>query len=288
MTAHDIWLRRGSELRPVVLAAALTPFRDDEVEPSSVEENVRAFDALGLDGVLLAGTTGKSFRLRDDERERLVEITREAVADDFFVMVGLPVDPDVAAQSRRLKRFAELGAHGALVPPPWDVDASGRDDAHFAAFLEPLPDAAPLSLFAYHPPSFRAAPLSDAAIDAVAAVPGFAGVKDSLGLRSMAERWQAASSDLHDFDVLLGNARLFHDIGASVSGGILALAGPFAAAYVELARRLGEGQDTTDLIAELEAPLARFETGDPSARLVALAEMYEDEMLFAGDPTARG
>lgn len=120
-----------------VLTAAVTPFRED----GSV--NDKAFADLcgylidsGSDGVVVAGTTGESPTLSDEERIRLVATAVEAVGDRATVIAGTGTYS--TAHSVHLTREVEqIGVDAYLVvtpyynkPPPAGVVA------HFAAIAE--------------------------------------------------------------------------------------------------------------------------------------------------------
>src|SRR5437763_15370334 len=72
-----------------VLTAIVTPFRDDgSVDFDSFQRLARFLVEHGSDGVVVAGTTGESPTLADDERLDLVRAALEAVGDDATVVAG--------------------------------------------------------------------------------------------------------------------------------------------------------------------------------------------------------
>jgi 4-hydroxy-tetrahydrodipicolinate synthase len=116
-----------------VLTAIVTPFRDD----GSVDFD--AFQALcahlvenGSDGVVVAGTTGESPTLSDDERLDLVRAALEAVGDSATVVAGTGTYS--TAHSVHLTEAAhELGASAFLVVAPYYNKPPQRGIvAHFA------------------------------------------------------------------------------------------------------------------------------------------------------------
>jgi 4-hydroxy-tetrahydrodipicolinate synthase len=102
-----------------VLTAIVTPFRSD----GSVD--FHRFAALahhlvehGSDGLVVAGTTGESPTLSDDERLELIRVALGAVGDRATVIAGTGTYS--TAHSVHLTRKAhELGAHGFLVVTPY-------------------------------------------------------------------------------------------------------------------------------------------------------------------------
>jgi 4-hydroxy-tetrahydrodipicolinate synthase len=102
-----------------VLTAIVTPFRSD----GSVD--FHRFAALahhlvehGSDGLVVAGTTGESPTLSDDERLELIRVALGAVGDRATVIAGTGTYS--TAHSVHLTRKAhELGAHAFLVVTPY-------------------------------------------------------------------------------------------------------------------------------------------------------------------------
>jgi len=102
-----------------VLTAIATPFRSD----GSVD--FHRFAALahhlldnGSDGFVVAGTTGESPTLSDDERIELIRVAIDAVGDRATVIAGTGTYS--TAHSVHLTRLAhEAGAHGFLIVTPY-------------------------------------------------------------------------------------------------------------------------------------------------------------------------
>src|SRR5438270_12685646 len=102
-----------------VLTAIVTPFRSD----GSVD--FHRFAALahylvehGSDGLVVAGTTGESPTLSDDERLELIRVALGAVGDRATVIAGTGTYS--TAHSVHLTRKAhDLGAHGFLIVTPY-------------------------------------------------------------------------------------------------------------------------------------------------------------------------
>ena len=120
-----------------VLTAAVTPFdQAGEVNYAAFAELCGFLVDNGSDGVVVAGTTGESPTLSDEERLRLIATAVEAVGGRASVVAG--TGTYATTHSVHLTREAEsLGADGYLVvtpyynkPPPAGVVA------HFAAIAE--------------------------------------------------------------------------------------------------------------------------------------------------------
>ncbi|MCA9319310.1 MAG: dihydrodipicolinate synthase family protein [Planctomycetes bacterium] len=279
MTTRDLeWMRRsraGTE-RELVIAAVVTPFAHDGVDYEGFEENLRFQDAAGLDGVLVAGTTGEQDCLRGDERDRLLERARAVLGPEVFVVSGLrPGLVEVDEAIADVRRAAELGAAVVLVAPPTGPEPAPEPEACRAWFAA-LVSESTLPVLAYHPPSWRARPLDEALRRALRELPGLSGVKDSLGRRDLVEGWRPTA----DFAVFVGNATTWLEGVPQIAGGILALASVLPDLFVRAAEARARGDEAAlaALIEESAPARDRFAMGG----LATLKEMHEDQGLFGG------
>jgi 4-hydroxy-tetrahydrodipicolinate synthase len=102
-----------------VLTAIVTPFRDDgSVDFDAFQRLARHLCDNGSDGVVVAGTTGESPTLADDERLDLVRAALEAVGDTHTVIAGTGTY-STAHSVHLTERAHELGAHAFLVVTPY-------------------------------------------------------------------------------------------------------------------------------------------------------------------------
>jgi dihydrodipicolinate synthase/N-acetylneuraminate lyase len=129
------------------LAAAVTPLRDDgnRVDEDALAPLLSFYEASGMDGVLVLGTTGEGIMLRDDERRRVAEL---AVAGGGQLTVIVHCGAQTTAQTIALAAHAaELGAEGAAViaPPYFQFDA----DELFSHFAAAARACAPLPFYVY-------------------------------------------------------------------------------------------------------------------------------------------
>jgi 4-hydroxy-tetrahydrodipicolinate synthase len=102
-----------------VLTAIATPFRDDgAVDFDSFQRLARHLVDNGSDGLVVAGTTGESPTLSDEERLALFRAALEAVGEDATVIAGTGTYS--TAHSVHLTEAAhELGADGFLIVTPY-------------------------------------------------------------------------------------------------------------------------------------------------------------------------
>src|SRR3954465_10695784 len=144
--------------RPILrgaFTALVTPFMPDgSLDEAAFRRLVRWQILAGIDGLVPCGTTGESPTLNQDERDRLIAITVETVAERpsrgrITVVAGTGTN-DTAATIRATRRAAELGADAALVVAPYYNRPDGRMlEAHFRA----IADEGDLPIVVYNVPS---------------------------------------------------------------------------------------------------------------------------------------
>jgi dihydrodipicolinate synthase/N-acetylneuraminate lyase len=101
-----------------VLGPITTPFGADEsLDIASLKANIRAHFAAGLDGVLVAGSTGEAALLDEDERTRAVEAAREVVPTDRILLVGTGAESTRQCVAR-CRNAASAGGDAVLVVSP--------------------------------------------------------------------------------------------------------------------------------------------------------------------------
>jgi 4-hydroxy-tetrahydrodipicolinate synthase len=144
--------------RPVLqgaFTALVTPFTaDGSLDEDALRRLVRWQVLAGIDGLVPVGTTGEAPTLTPAERDRVIAITVETVAERASrgrvpVVAGTGTN-DTAATIAATRRAAELGADAALVVAPYYNRPDGRMlEAHFRA----VADEGNLPIVVYNVPS---------------------------------------------------------------------------------------------------------------------------------------
>ena len=117
-----------------ILTAMVTPFREDEsIDFDAFQRLARYLVENGSDGVVVAGTTGESPNLTDEERLDLFRAAIEAVGGQATVVAGTGTYS--TRHSMHLsERAHELGADALLVVTPYYSKPPQRGIvAHFEA-----------------------------------------------------------------------------------------------------------------------------------------------------------
>src|SRR3954470_21443197 len=122
--------------------ALVTPFTSQgELDEDALRRLVRWQVLAGIDGLVPCGTTGEAPTLTSLERDRVIAISVETVAERASrgripVIAGTGTN-DTAATVAATRRAAALGADAALVVAPYYNRPDGRMlEAHFRAVAD--------------------------------------------------------------------------------------------------------------------------------------------------------
>ncbi|MCB0829868.1 MAG: 4-hydroxy-tetrahydrodipicolinate synthase [Solirubrobacterales bacterium] len=139
-----------SEIRGVITALA-TAFRPDgELDVQSTRKLAAYLVENGSHGLVVAGSTGESSTLEDDEKIELTRAVVDEVGPDVTVIVGSGSN-DTRHSVELTKMAAEAGADAALIVTPYYVRPNQAGiRGHFEAVAEGCPG---FPIVAYNIPS---------------------------------------------------------------------------------------------------------------------------------------
>jgi 4-hydroxy-2-oxoglutarate aldolase len=239
-----------------VLAPVCTPFDAEtgDVAPVLLRSATRALLDAGLDGIVVAGSTGEGELLDESEKVRLVEYLRDVVPDDRWLVCGTGAESTRAAL-RAAQAAGAAGADAVLVRPP-SYFGGIVPAAAFAYHYARIADESPVPVIIYNIPRYAHVALSDTVLRAVADHERILGFKESSGDLKVFSAFRAAAPRL---TALMGAGHLFYpalEMGAA--GGILAMATFAAEPCVRLYRAFrDEDRPTAGALQERLSPLAR-------------------------------
>ncbi len=205
------------------MAPAVTPFdpATGEIARDPFVRNLRAHLAMGLDGILVTGSSGEAALLDDAERRTLTEWARETVPRDKCLLVGTGSE-STRQTIARCRDAAAAGADAALVIAP-HYFLKRMSEAALLAHYRAVADASPLPVLLYNMPAYTHLVLSPDLVHTMAAHENVIGMKDSAGNLPVLEQYLAAQSD--NFTVLTGNgATVAAAMTRGAHGAILAIA----------------------------------------------------------------
>ena len=205
-----------------VLGPLVTPFLADESpDVGAFQDNIRAHLAAGIDGVLVAGSTGEAALLDEPERRRLIAAAREVVPPDRILLAGTGAESSRQCVARCRDAAAE-GADGVLVVAPHYYASAMTSPALWGHFTR-VADESPIPILLYNIPKYAHFRLEPDVVAEMALHPNIAGMKDSAGDMECFARYVESQSDT--FDVLTGHGGSFATaLRLGARGGILAVA----------------------------------------------------------------
>jgi 4-hydroxy-tetrahydrodipicolinate synthase len=187
----------------------VTPFFDDgRVDLDGFQRLAVQLVENGSDGVVVAGTTGESPTLLDEERLELVSAALEAVGDRATVIAGTGTAS--TAHSVELTAQAhERGAHGFLIVTPY---YNKPPQAGIVAHFEAIAAASDRPLIAYNIPSRVVVNIEPATISRLAEIETVVAVKQAHADLGEARHVVASGLDLYAGDDVL--LQPFLELGA--------------------------------------------------------------------------
>ena len=218
-----------SHLRPKLAGIWLplvTPFRDGELDETSLKRLATHLAQTPLDGFILAATTGEALTLDDAETARLVDVVAGATGASRPIYLGLS-GSDTRRMIRRLAATADWPIAGYLIACPY-YSRPSQDGLyrHFAALAGST--ARPIIL--YNIPYRTGVSLANETLFRLAELPNIVGLKDCCA--DMMQGFDLLRGRPSGLSVLTGEDALFYNaIAQGADGGILASAHVDPAAF---------------------------------------------------------
>jgi 4-hydroxy-tetrahydrodipicolinate synthase len=243
-----------------IIPPLVTPFdQAGAIRYDSFERNIDKYLETGIDGFLVAGSTGESVYLEHSEKLKLTEIARKRIPSSKMVLAGTGCE-STEATIELTKEVADYGVDAVLVKNPFYYKSQMSFDVYMAHYTA-VADASPVPLIVYNVPVFTGVPLESRLVIELAKHPNIRGMKDSSGdVKLISETvW---SSDRAKFSVVAGTgATLLHTMTAGARGGIVALVCAAPRAMLELYRAYVSGDlKKADAIQRIIAPAANAVT----------------------------
>ena len=236
-TPHGIWL-------PLI-----TPFRDGELDETSLRRLLRHYSGLPIDGLILAATTGEGLTMDEVETARLVKVAAaelQAVGRRMPLYLGLS-GSDTRKGVKSLHHTAAWPIDGYLIACPYYTRPS--QDGLFRHFSM-LAEHTERPILIYNIPYRTGVNLGNETMLRLAEFPNIVGVKDCCA--DAAQSFDLLRDRPPGFAVLTGEDALFHTaLTQGADGGILASAhietAAFAAIRDDLSRALTAWRALVDL-----------------------------------------
>lgn len=230
-------LRKGSSFAGMSVAI-VTPFRDGEVDFSTLKTQIEFQLDAGADGLVPCGTTGESPTLSHDEHERVIAETIQIVAGRAKVMAG--TGSNSTAEALRLtRRAAKEGADATLqVAPYYNKPTQEGLYQHFRAVAE----AVDIPVCVYNIPGRTGKNIEIETIQRLAELPGITMVKEATGSLDQC----SAVLGTTDLTVLSGDDSLTLPMMSVGAEGVVSVAGNVVpSVMLELVRAAAAGDFAT-------------------------------------------
>jgi 4-hydroxy-2-oxoglutarate aldolase len=205
-----------------VFAPIPTPFdpATGDIAPAQLRQNISRLLGDGLNGIVIAGSTGEAPLLDPDEHRQLVASARDVMRNGSRLIVG------TGAESTRqtialTKSAAAAGADAVLVRPP-GYFAAAHTTAGLVAHFRAVADASPVPVLIYNIPKYTHLPLEPALLEQLTSHTRIVGVKDSSGdVKNLGAYRKAVPT----WTVLVGSASLLvAALELGCQGGIVGVA----------------------------------------------------------------
>lgn len=224
-----------------IFGPVITNFdRRGELDLDAFGANLKAHIAAGLDGVVVAGSTGEAALLEESERLRLVEMARSVVPTSRLLIVGTGAESTKACV-RRCREAAERGANACLVVAP-HYYSNAMSNAALQAHYERVADESPVPILLYNIPKYMHFKLDPTLVARLSEHDHIVGMKDSSGdLETLAKYLLVQGPN---FGVITGHGGTWlKALEMGVVGGILAVALFATELTLEVARHAAGKQE---------------------------------------------
>jgi 4-hydroxy-2-oxoglutarate aldolase len=223
-----------------IFPALTTPYAaDGSVSVEDIKFNIRKYNATGIAGFVVIGSTGESVLLSRKEVETVLATVKDSAAPGKILIAGTGAE-STAETIERTKRAAEIGYQIALVKTPYYYKPMYKPEVFIAHFRR-VADASPIPVMLYSVPQFTGISLEAPEVGVLSQHPNIIGIKESSGVvQRAAEMIGAVSSS---FQILIGSASMmFPSMMLGAAGAILALGSSLPDACVALFDAVRAGQ----------------------------------------------
>ena len=179
--------------------ALITPFLNGKVNYPMAEILLRRQIDAGITAVVLAGTTGESATLSDDEKAELFRKCKAFVGNDCLIIAGTGSN-DTAYAIELTKHCCDVGADAMLVVTPYYNKAT---QAGLVKSFTAIADASTKPIILYNVPSRTGCSLEPATCSILADHEKIVGIKEASGNISKIVETAALVGD--KLDIYSGN-----------------------------------------------------------------------------------
>ena len=197
--------------------ALVTPFIDGKVNYPMAEQLLRRQIHAGISAVVIAGTTGESPTLSDDEKMELFRRSKAYAGNNCTVIAGTGTNSTEHAVALSIGA-EQAGVDALLVVSPYYNKAT--PDGLFAHYLS-IAHAVSIPIILYNVPSRTGVDIPVSVYQRLARVPNIVGVKEASSDITKISRIKAACGE--DFAIWSGNDDQIVPVIASGGSGVISV-----------------------------------------------------------------
>lgn len=166
----------GKPLFTGACTALVTPFLDGKVNYPMMEQLLRRQIEAGISAVVIAGTTGESPTLSDDEKIELFRRSKEYAGNSCKIIAGTGTNSTEHAISLSIAA-EEAGVDGLLVVTPYYNKST--PDGLFAHYLS-VAHSVKLPIIIYNVPSRTGVDIPVSVCQRLSRIPNIVGIKEAV------------------------------------------------------------------------------------------------------------
>lgn len=278
---------------PRTMAALITPFDDQGlIDETAHRYNLGKLTEWGLEGFLIAGSTGQGPYLEPGERDLLTSTARGELGLSAFLLTGISAQ-SVRQAEQQITEAADAEADAVLVTTPTLLLC--KDATLVESFYRQVAERSPLPVFCYSVPAVTGYELPVDSAVAICAHPNVFGMKDSGGDPDRIGPVLEGIDDGNYFFV--GASRIIHEAFARGAYGSITASGNYAPELAAAAREDAEAQDRLSSIASnvewhglagtyAAAEMVGLRTGTMRPPLIAMPAAEREDMRAVCCPAA--
>ena len=242
-----------------ILLPVTTPFTPTEdFDAESFTDNIEKWNATGVIGYVVLGSTGERVQLNEREYLQVIETARRAVPKTMSFIAGAG-QQSTRGTINEIETAANAGAEAVLVITPHYYRSAITQDA-LARHYTAAADASPIPIILYSMPDLTGIKLEPETAARLSEHKNIIGIKDSSA--DVAKLAETVRLVPEDFAVMIGNGTVVCEaLLAGARGGILAVGCVVPQLCLEIYRAVRAGEiDRAQRLQEKLSPLARAVT----------------------------
>jgi len=254
-----------------VIPPVITPFTESgEVDHAALVSNLARWNRTTLAGYLILGSNSEFVYLSEEEKVRILEVTREHIPHDKVLIAGTGREATQATITLT-RRAADIGADAVMVVTPSYYKPHMRPHVLIEHYRR-VADASPVPVFLYNVPIFTGIVLDPDVVGRLAEHGNIVGMKDSAGNMALFAQYLQVSP--REFILFVGSGPVFLPaLSLGARGGILAFANCAPEACLNLYSLFREGkldearEQQLKLLPAMQAVTTRFGIGGLKAAM---------------------